>query len=350
MNFPMAIRMLICALAVGATLAAAHAQEEPAKPEAAAPAPVGPRVRPPSAIAGIAKWEEGEAMLKRIDVPPAPVLSAEDEQKTFRLAPGYRAELFAAEPMVQNPIFFEFDPDGRLWAVEYQGYMRNVEGTGEQDPICRVVVLEDTDSDGRADKSTVFLDRLVMPRSFAFVEGGILLQEPPNLWFCPDADGDLKADSRRKVGGMGVVGNPQHTANGLRYGIDNWLHCSDSPKRYRWSDGKLHAADTIKRGQFGLTFDEAGRFYTCYENRPLFGDHIPAEYLLRNRHFLNVFNRSGNRRSQFGVNVNLAATANEVFPIRVTPGMSSVVIRPSAAPIERGQFPKSIAWISTTTC
>ena len=103
--------------------------------------------------------------------------SPEEQLETFRIAPGFRAELFAAEPMVQNPIFFEFDPDGRLWAVEYQGYMRNAEGTGENEPICRVVVLEDTDADGRADKSTEFLDGLVMPRSFAFINHLILRPE-----------------------------------------------------------------------------------------------------------------------------------------------------------------------------
>ncbi|MDF1810570.1 MAG: sulfatase-like hydrolase/transferase, partial [Verrucomicrobiales bacterium] len=166
-------------------------------------APVGPRVRPASAIASIADWEKGEDMLKRINVPPAPVLAPKEALKSFRVAPGYRVELFAAEPMVQKPIFFEFDPDGRCWVVEFQGYMRDVKGSNENDPICRVVVLEDTDADGRADKSTVYLDKLVMPRSFGFVKGGVLLQEPPHLWFCEDTDGDLNADNRRKVGTMG---------------------------------------------------------------------------------------------------------------------------------------------------
>ena len=138
-------------------------------------------------------------MLKRLNVPPAPVRTAEEELKTFKLASGYRIELVAAEPLVQNPIFFEFDPDGRIWVVEYQGYMRDLAGSGEGDPICRVVVLEDTDADGRADKSTVFLDKLVMPRSFAFVKGGVLLQEPPKLWFCEDTDGDLRCDKRTEV-------------------------------------------------------------------------------------------------------------------------------------------------------
>jgi mono/diheme cytochrome c family protein/glucose/arabinose dehydrogenase len=302
-------------LAVFAVFSASHtlAQSVPAE---------RPRARPPSALTGWADWEKGEELLKRIKVPPAPVRTAEEEMKTFKLAPGYRVELVAAEPLVHNPIFFEFDPDGRIWVVEYQGYMRDLAGSGEGDPICRMVVLEDTDGDGRADKNTVFLDKLVMPRSFAFVKGGVLLQEPPKLWFCEDTDGDLHCDKRTQVGTMGVAGNPQHTANGLRHGIDNWLHSADWPKRHRWQDGRLIEEDIVQRGQFGVSFDETGRFLTCYENSALHADLIPAEYLSRNGNFLKVWQRSGGDRALHGVNVNIARAAQEVFPIRVTPAVT----------------------------
>ncbi|MBK8090887.1 MAG: c-type cytochrome [Verrucomicrobiaceae bacterium] len=279
-----------------------------------------PRARPASALTGWADWEKGEELLKRIKVPPAPVLSPEDEAKTFKLAPGYRAELVACEPMVQCPIFFEFDPEGRIWVVEYQGYMRDVQGSGEGDPICRVVVLTDENGDGKADKSTVFLDKLVMPRSFAFVKGGILLQEPPNLWFCADKDGDLRCDERTLVGTMGVGGNPQHTANGLRRGIDNWLHCADWPHRYQWKDGKLIDETTLHRGQFGVSFDETGRFISCYENSAMHMDLIPAEALMRHPNLAKLAQRGG--RGGFGVNVNVAKDAAECFPIRVTPAVT----------------------------
>lgn len=279
-----------------------------------------PRARPASALTGWADWEKGEELLKRIQVPPAPVLSAEEEAKTFKLAPGYRAELVACEPMVQCPIFFEFDPEGRIWVVEYQGYMRDVHGSGEGDPICRVVVLTDENGDGRADKSTVFLDKLVMPRSFAFVKGGILLQEPPKLWFCADKDGDLRCDERTQVGTMGVGGNPQHTANGLRRGIDNWLHCADWPHRYQWKDGKLIDEPTLHRGQFGVSFDETGRFISCYENSAMHMDLLPAEALMRHPNLAKLAQRGG--RGGFGVNVNVAKDAAECFPIRVTPAVT----------------------------
>src|ERR1043166_3614335 len=174
------MRIFWCAAVVAAV---AHAQSVPAE---------RPRARPPSMLTGRAQWEKGAEMLQRLNAPPAPPLSPEEALKTFRVAPGYRLELVAAEPMVQNPITFEFDPDGRIWVVEYQGYMRDLKGTGEGDPICRVVVLEDTDGDGRADKSPVFLDKLVMPRSLSVVKGGVLVQEPPKIWFCEDTDGDRR--------------------------------------------------------------------------------------------------------------------------------------------------------------
>jgi mono/diheme cytochrome c family protein/glucose/arabinose dehydrogenase len=284
--------------------------------------PERPRTRPPSNLTGLADWEKAEALLKRIEIPPAPPLSPEEAPKTFRLAPGYRIELVAAEPMVNSPIFFEFDPEGRIWVVEYPGYMRNLQGTGEADPICRIVVLEDTDGDGRADRSTVFLDGLVMPRSLAFVKGGVLVAEPPNLWFCQDTTGDLRCDRKVRVGTYGHAGNPQHTANGLRYGIDNWLHSADIPRRHRFVNEQLIEEETVHRGQFGVTFDDEGRFLTSRENRPLLADLIPAEYLLRNPNLFRSYQRGGSRQSSFGVNVNVAVEAQEVYPGRVTPAIT----------------------------
>ena len=301
-------------------LSAVHGQDPP-KPGTAPPD--RPRSRPPSELTGWADWEKAAELLKRIDVPPAPVLSPDEALKTFTLAPGYRLELVAAEPLVNTPIFFEFDPDGRIWVVEYQGYMRDLQGSGEGDSICRIVVLEDTDEDGRADKTTVFLDRLVMPRSLAFVKGGVLIAEPPHLWFCPDADGDLRCDQKLRVGGYGRGGNPQHTANGLRYGLDNWLHSADIAARHRFVEGKLIEEDVIPRGQFGVTFDDEGRFFTCRENRALIADLIPAEYFSNYPALVQSYLRSGRRQTAFGVNVDIApGSAQQVFPSRVTPAVT----------------------------
>src|SRR6266571_8951787 len=132
-------------------------------------------------------------------IPPAPPLPPEQALKSFKVQPGCRIELVASEPLVHNPIQIAFDPEGRLWVLEMRGYMPNLEGNGELEKVGSVVVLEDTDGDGRMDKRTVFLDGLVMPRALSLARGGALVAEPPNLWFCRDTNGDLKCDEKSAV-------------------------------------------------------------------------------------------------------------------------------------------------------
>src|SRR3954470_2459944 len=95
----------------------------------------------------------------------APVLPRARTMASYHLPAGYKLELVAAEPLVQDPVAIDFDPDGRMYVVEMRAFMPNLAGTGEDRPIGRIVVLEDTNDDGRMDKKTVFLDSLVLPRS-----------------------------------------------------------------------------------------------------------------------------------------------------------------------------------------
>src|SRR5207247_7848501 len=132
---------------------------------------------------------EGEPHTPRVSkelITPAPPLPPAEALKSFKLQPGLRLELVASEPLVHDPVQIAFDPDGRLWALEMRGYMPNIEGQGELEKVGDVVVLEDTDGDGRMDKRSVFLDGLVMPLALALARDGALVAEPPNLWFCRD--------------------------------------------------------------------------------------------------------------------------------------------------------------------
>src|SRR5687767_3306329 len=130
---------------------------------------------------GDKRGEEQKPLPDHIKVPPAPVLTPDQEAATFKLAPGFRAELVAADPLIGDPIAMQFGPDGRLWVLEMRGYMPNVDGVGEREPVGNVVVLTDTDSDGRYDKRVVFADKLVMPRALSLVGDGLLVAEPPHL-------------------------------------------------------------------------------------------------------------------------------------------------------------------------
>src|SRR5215216_6009831 len=92
-----------------------------------------------------------------IKTPPAPALSPEEELKTFTVAPGFRVEAVAVEPLVYEPVAMAFGADGRMWVVEMRGFMPNVDAEGEREPVASIAVLEDTDGDGRMDKRTEFL-------------------------------------------------------------------------------------------------------------------------------------------------------------------------------------------------
>lgn len=153
----------------------------------------------------------------------SPPLSPDAALKTFHLPPGYRLELVASEPLVQDPVVIDWDPDGRLWVVEMPGYMRTIAAADEHAPIGRVVVLEDSDGDGRMDRRTVFADGLVMPRALKVLDRGVLVGEPPNIWLMRDTDGDLRADTRTLVTdryGRREI-DPQNNANALFWAIDN---------------------------------------------------------------------------------------------------------------------------------
>jgi len=205
--------------------------------------------------------EERVENWKGKNVPPAPSLTPEEALKTFKLAPGFDIELVASEPALDNPIAMSWDGNGRLWVVQMTAYMPTVLGEGEEAKTGKITVLEDTNNDGKMDKHTVFLGGLLRPRALAHVKGGVLVSEPPTLWFCEDTNGDLKCDKKTKVGDYAKAGPPEHTDNGLMYALDNWMYNAKSNVRHKFVDGKLITSPTKSRGQWGISQDNYGRLY-----------------------------------------------------------------------------------------
>lgn len=126
-------------------------------------------------------------------------LSAEDELKAFRVDPRFEVSLFASEkdfPDLARPIQMRWDGRGRLWVSCSTTYPHVYPG-GE--PRDKIIILEDTDQDGKADRSTVWAENLHIPLSFELTRGGAFVSEQPHLTLLRDTDGDGKADSREKL-------------------------------------------------------------------------------------------------------------------------------------------------------
>jgi glucose/arabinose dehydrogenase/mono/diheme cytochrome c family protein len=216
---------------------------------------------------------------------PSPPKTPAEERATFQVEPGFTIQLVASEPMVQDPVLIQFDPDGRLWVVEMRGFMPTIDGTGEKDRVGRISVLEDTDLDGQMDKSTVYLDSLVLPRALALVPGGALVCENEALWLTQDINGDLKADTKTLIdpdyAGSGL---PEHSGNGLWRGHDNYYYNVKSRLRYRLTNGKWLRDSTEFRGQWGVSHDDEGHLYYNYNWSQLHADLVPPNTLGRNKH------------------------------------------------------------------
>src|SRR5439155_5886099 len=124
--------------------------------------------------------------------------------------------------MVIYPIYFDWSADGRLWVVEMRDYPLGIDGRGK--PGGAIRVLEDTDGDGRYDKSSVFMENVNFPTGLMPWRNGILVCAPPDVFYSKDKDGDGKSDQIEKLFTGFGEGNQQHRANGFVYGLDNWVY------------------------------------------------------------------------------------------------------------------------------
>ena len=203
-----------------------------------------------------------------IDPNPSPAyLTPEESMKTMKLPPGYHLQLVASEPLVQEPVAICWDGDGRMYVAEMRSYMQDLNGTGERLPICRITRLEDTSGDGIMDKSTVFIDSLVLPRMIMALGNRLVVNETYsyNLYAYSDTNNDGRADKRELLyhNDTPDVANLEHQKSGLIWDIDNWIYVTSNPVRYRYNNGMLEA-DTMATspgGQWGLTHDDYGRLY-----------------------------------------------------------------------------------------
>ncbi|MEQ1861359.1 MAG: PVC-type heme-binding CxxCH protein [Chthoniobacteraceae bacterium] len=156
---------------------------------------------------------------------PGGPMHAEEAARTMELPPGFKCQVFAAEPDVQQPIAMAWDGRGRLWVAECYTYADNPArwNTELRD---RILIFEDADNDGRFEKRTVFWDRGVRLTSIEIGKGGVYALCAPEMIFIPDANGDDVPDGEPRVllDGFNFKTIGHNIVNGLRWGPDGWLY------------------------------------------------------------------------------------------------------------------------------
>jgi putative membrane-bound dehydrogenase-like protein len=178
-----------------------------------------------------ARWGTIGEPLKRMQQP----LSPAESMKHMHLPEGFEVQLFAAEPDIAKPISMAWDERGRLWIAETVDYPNDMQVPGKGHD--RIKILEDTDGDGRADKITVFADKLSIPTGLAFANGGVVVAQAPDMLFLKSTKGDDHADVRQVLfHGWGTTDTHSGPSN-LRRGFDNWIWGSVGYSGFRGTVG-----------------------------------------------------------------------------------------------------------------
>ena len=115
---------------------------------------------------------------------PSDFLSPEESMKKMYLPEGFKLELVASEPMINEPVAIDWDGNGKMYVAQMETYMQNVDGEGIDEPTSRIMLLEDINGDGKMDKSSVFIDSLLLPRMILALEDRLIVNETYSYNFC----------------------------------------------------------------------------------------------------------------------------------------------------------------------
>ncbi|MFM8251247.1 MAG: PVC-type heme-binding CxxCH protein [Planctomycetota bacterium] len=223
--------------------------------------------------------------------------SPERAAETLHLEPGLRVELVAAEPLVVSPVALAFDELGRAYVAENRGYPTGP-AAGEP-PAGRIALLEDTNDDGHFDRRHEFATDLTFPNGVLPWRGGLIVTCAPDILFLQDTDGDGQADERKVLlTGFSTAGSTQLRVSHPTLGPDGWIYVTSgltggkisNPQqpqrpavelkrtdlRFRPDTGEFEAADG--GSQFGMTFDDGGQRFICY-NR------VQAQHVVTAAHY-----------------------------------------------------------------
>ncbi len=209
-------------------------------------------------------------------------LSPEESVKHIQIPVDFTLSVFAHEPDVMHPIAMTWDEKGRLFVLITKDYPNERKDTGGSDYI---LICEDTNKDGKADKFTRFADGLSIPTGLVFGNGGLIVSQAPHMLFLQDTDGDDKADVKKILFSGFGTGDTHAGPSNMHYGFDNWIYGSVGYSGFKGSVGKSEYLDfgqalyrfkpdgsdmeivaKTSNNTWGLGFNEAGDLFGSTAN------------------------------------------------------------------------------------
>ncbi|MEO7413920.1 MAG: PVC-type heme-binding CxxCH protein [Opitutaceae bacterium] len=205
---------------------------------------------------------------------------------------GFELQLFASDPDIKKPIAMAWDERGRLWIVEAIDYPNRLLDPGQKGSD-RIVICEDTNRDGKADKFTVFADGLNVPTSLTFARGGVIVHQAPVTLFLKDTDGDDKADINEVLLTPWNRSDTHAGPSNLTYGLDNWIwgvvgyssfmggsvggkpvpQIRQGIYRFKSDGSAMEPIRNTNNNTWGLGFDENGTVFASTANN------VPSVYM-----------------------------------------------------------------------
>ncbi len=245
--------------------------------------------------------------IPNVPEPESQPMSPAESMAVTHVRAGYEIQLVAAEPLLKDPVAIAWGADGKLWVVEMADYPMGMDGKGK--PGGRIKFLEDSNGDGKYDRSTLFLVGISFPNGIMPWRNGILVTAAPEIFYAEDTNGDGRADKREVLFSGFQEGNQQLRVNGLRWGLDNWVYCASGAHHGGYgADRFIKAVKTKTKvslgsrdfrflpdtsqidpqsgpSQFGRNRDDWGNWFGEQNSHPLWHFVLKDHYIRRNPHF-----------------------------------------------------------------